>query len=214
MRRIMQTMKWFREVSVLAEDEQRRSEHPEIDVEHLFLALVSIGGPVTDALARQGVTLGSAREAFERIHTHRLSRLGIRVSDNPVQRSIPESSARGGFVYRDGLRRILENAAKQREPDVALFTELLAEPTGHIREAFATCTSTSKRFSSPTPPPPSSRHSSDGRWSTGDLSLPRRRPSGRWYRMRIAGWIGMTSSSQAPRPPRRARSEHALAPPA
>ena len=31
MNKYLRSMKWFREMSVLAEDEQRRSHHPEID---------------------------------------------------------------------------------------------------------------------------------------------------------------------------------------
>lgn len=137
MSRIMRTMKWFREVSVLAEDEQRRSGHPEIDVEHLFLALLSIGGSVTDALAGQGVTLVNAREAFAGLHVRRAARLGVRVDESADSaRRIPDSNARGGFVYRDGVRKMLEDASSKKAPDIALFTELVDEPSGHIREVL------------------------------------------------------------------------------
>ncbi len=81
MSKIMRTIKWFREMSVLAEDEQRRSGHPDIDTEHLFLALLSIGGPVTQALAGQGVTLSGAREAFADVHARRAAQLGVRVPE-------------------------------------------------------------------------------------------------------------------------------------
>ena len=135
MSRIMRTIKWFREVSVLAEGEQRRSRHPEIDVEHLFLALLGIGGPVTDALAERGVTLPATREAFVGIHSHRAASLGI-VAVGDAGRSIPETNARGGFVYRDGVRRMLEGAANRPDPDAALFRALVDEPSGHIREVL------------------------------------------------------------------------------
>ena len=137
MSKIMRTMKWFREMSVLAEDEQRRSGHPEIDVEHLFLALLSIGGPVTDALAGQAVTLATAREAFAGMHAHRTAQLGVRVSESPESaKRIPDSNARGGFVYRDGVRKMLEDASNQTVQDVALFNALIDEPSGHIREVL------------------------------------------------------------------------------
>lgn len=137
MSKIMRTMKWFREMSVLAEDEQRRSGHPEIDVEHLFLALLSIGGPVTDALAGQAVTLATAREAFAGIHAHRTAQLGVSVSESPESaKRIPDSNARGGFVYRDGVRKTLEDASNQTVQDIALFNALIHEPTGHIREVL------------------------------------------------------------------------------
>ncbi|AKK10003.1 hypothetical protein HCH15_02840 [Corynebacterium testudinoris] len=35
--------KSYRELVILAEDEKRRAGHPEIDVEHLFLALLGVG---------------------------------------------------------------------------------------------------------------------------------------------------------------------------
>lgn len=136
MSRIGRAIMWFRDVSVLAEDEQRRSGHPEIDLEHLFLALVSVGGPVTDMLARHGVTLASAREAFERTHEKGLGRLGIALPPDGTSRTIPPGSARGGFTYREGVRKLLEDAARQPAPDVALLRVLLGEPSGHIHDAL------------------------------------------------------------------------------
>jgi uncharacterized protein YndB with AHSA1/START domain len=135
--KIMQTMKWFREVSVLAEDEQRRSGHPEIDVEHLFLALMSVGGSVTDSLARQGVTLEAARATFEHIHARHLLSIGVVASGlQDAGRRIPDGNARGGYAYRDGVRKMLEEASAAPVPDVALFRALLDEPSGHAREAL------------------------------------------------------------------------------
>jgi uncharacterized protein YndB with AHSA1/START domain len=137
MNKIIRTIKWFREVSILADDEQRRSGHPEIDVEHLFLALVSIGGSVTDALGDRGVTLATARDAFERLHAHRLSSLGIVLpAARAGTRRIPEGNARGGFVYREGVRKILELASNQSHQDVALLTALIEEPSAHIDEVL------------------------------------------------------------------------------
>lgn len=137
MNKIMRTIKWFREMSVLAEDEQRRSDHPEIDVEHLFLALVSIGGPVTDSLSERGVTLSAARAAFERIHARRLSGIGVSMPGlEGATRRIPAGVSRGGFVYRDGVRKMLEDAANKPSQDVALFKALLDESSGDAREVL------------------------------------------------------------------------------
>lgn len=118
---------------MLAEDEQRRAGHPEIDIEHVFLALLGVGGPVTEALAERGVTLDTARKAFERLHAQRVAALGILTTDAGARR-IPDGVARGGFVYRDGVRRMLEEAAGEKAQDVALFARLIDEPSGHIRE--------------------------------------------------------------------------------
>lgn len=137
MSRMVRTIKWFREISVLAEDEQRRAAHPDIDVEHLFLALLGIGGSVTDALARDGVTLATARTAFQSLYASRLARLGV-ASTAAIDdgRRIPEGATRGGFVYREGVRAMLENAAAAPHPDLTLFRALLDEPSGHVREVL------------------------------------------------------------------------------
>lgn len=133
MNKYLRAMKWFREMSVLAEDEQRRSRHPEIDSEHLLLALVSIGGPVSDALAEQGVTLVSARAAAMRIHRERIARLGISLPEEAPP-APPVEPSRGEFLYRKGLRTVLEKAASQPQPDVHLFRHLLQEPSGRVAE--------------------------------------------------------------------------------
>lgn len=39
-------------------------------------------------------------------------------------------------MYRDGVRKMLEDASCKRAPDIALFTELVGEPSGHIREVL------------------------------------------------------------------------------
>ena len=135
MNKYLRSMKWFREMSVLAEDEQRRSRHPEIDSEHLLLALVSIGGPVSDALAGRGVTLASTREAAERTHRERIAKLGISLPEE-TPRTIPVEPYRGEFRYRKELRTALEKAACQPQPDVSLFRHLLQEPSGRVREAL------------------------------------------------------------------------------
>lgn len=61
MKNLYLATKSFRELVILAEDEQRRAGHPEIDVEHLFLALLGVGGAVTNTLNSRGITLASAR---------------------------------------------------------------------------------------------------------------------------------------------------------
>lgn len=137
MSRIRQTMKWFREMSVLAEGEQRAAGHPDIDVEHLFLALLSVGGPVTDALASERISLERARNVFADIHSRRIEALGIRLpTADEGGRRLPDDAGRGEFRYRPGVRRMLEDASAHARPDAALFATLVAEPSGHVREAL------------------------------------------------------------------------------
>lgn len=136
MSKIAQTMSWFREVSVLAEDEQRRAGHPEIDAEHLLLGLIGIGGAVTDALADRGVTLPRAREACAALHERRAASLGVALAGTAGER-IPDHHAPRGFVFRADVRRMLERAASRPVPDVALLRALCDEPSGHARDVLA-----------------------------------------------------------------------------
>lgn len=150
MKKYLRSAKWFREMSVLAEDEQRRCHHLEIDSEHLLLALVSVGGPVSDALAAEGVTLATAREACERTHRERIARLGISLPEESP-RTIPAEQPRGEFRYRRELRVALERAAGQPQPDVALFQHLLQEPSGRVPEALETLGVAPEDLRFPTP---------------------------------------------------------------
>lgn len=157
--KFLRVMKWFREISVLAEDEQRRWRHPEIDVEHLLLALVGIGGPVSDALAQRGVTLDAAREACETTHRQRVARLGVTLSPSETAPTIPDGPDRGEFRYRHGVRPMLEQAATAPRPDVALFSALLKEPSGRISEVLSALDvdPESLEFTEAEQPPPEAR---------------------------------------------------------
>lgn len=71
------------------------------------------------------------------MHARRAAGLGVRVSESAeAAKRIPDSNARGGFVYRDGVRKILEDASNQTTPDIALFNALIDEPSDHIREVL------------------------------------------------------------------------------
>lgn len=157
--KFLRVMKWFREISVLAEDEQRRWRHPEIDVEHLLLALVGIGGPVSHALAQRGVTLDAAREACETTHRQRVARLGVTLPPSETAPRIPDDPGRGEFRYRHGVRPMLERAATAPRPDVALFSALLKEPSGRISEVLSALDldPESLEFGDAEQPPPEAR---------------------------------------------------------
>lgn len=194
MNKYLRSMKWFREMSVLAEDEQRRSRHPEIDSEHLLLALVSIGGPVSDALAGRGVTLASTREAAERTHRERIAKLGISLPEE-TPRTIPVEPYRGEFRYRKELRTALEKAACQPQPDVSLFRHLLQEPSGRVREVLQDLGSHLRALTSRPPRPPQPMPSSP----IAASSPHRPRRCGRCCPTPTAGSGGTTCPSPMPR---------------
>lgn len=64
-------------VSPVAKEEALRLGHPQIDVDHLLLALLITHGPAGDVLRSFGITLAEAREATQAVHTRLLAGLGI-----------------------------------------------------------------------------------------------------------------------------------------
>jgi hypothetical protein len=120
-------------MAVAAQEEQLGADHPRINVEHLFLALLRIGGPVTDALAAEGVTLAVGRKAVDQTHAQRLASLGISLpggSDGPRER---RQDYLAPLEFDQRAQRLLERAANQAEQDVTLFHTLLDEPSGRVR---------------------------------------------------------------------------------
>ncbi|MDO4887850.1 MAG: SRPBCC family protein [Actinomycetaceae bacterium] len=136
MSKLRNAIRWYNDMAMLSQDEQLRAGHPEINAEHLFLALLSTGGPVTDALASRGVTLGRAREEFVQLHARRLEALGIQLTQiAEEQRRIPDTVSTAS-AYGPGVETMLLQASKKPQPDVALFDSLLREASGHISEAL------------------------------------------------------------------------------
>lgn len=99
--KLLTSADWMRRLTVLADDERARQHHPEVDCEHLFLALLSLGGPVTTALAEAGVTLDAARAELAVRHAERIAGLGITIEAPEPNGPIPPYSARGQVDYSD-----------------------------------------------------------------------------------------------------------------
>ncbi|MDO5067278.1 MAG: Clp protease N-terminal domain-containing protein [Propionibacteriaceae bacterium] len=104
---------WTQQVSALAEEEQRRSHCPQVEAEHLLLAMLHLDDAVGDALRQQGVSLEVARQACEHVH--------------PVEEK--EAGTPGETRFREGVQATLERAANQPLPDVALLQLLLQDPS-------------------------------------------------------------------------------------
>ena len=126
---------WFSTIGGLAADEQQRSGHPEIDYEHLLLALIRAGGPVTDLLGRHGITLTTMREALQRAHAMRIGILGVTVPSAPPPATTVTRAPTGGPEWSP---RALELVVETRDADdqpTAVLRGLLADPTGHLPDA-------------------------------------------------------------------------------
>lgn len=124
------SLRWYHEMRVLADQERTRLGHPEIDLEHLLLALIGIGGPVAEAVAAGGADIRDARRALAGLHAERLAALGVRLSE-------PAGAPRRGWLPSAAplTRRAqlaLERAARRERPEAALFETLRREPSGHI----------------------------------------------------------------------------------
>lgn len=132
MTRLAARLKRAQALSVAAKEEYQRAGHPAIDVEHLLLALLVVGGASGRALAEQGVTLASAREAGERVHADLLRSLGIELTTSAATDLAPDPlladtrwSARALVVMREDALA---------HDDRGLLLALLDEPSGHVRE--------------------------------------------------------------------------------
>ncbi|WAP52437.1 hypothetical protein OL239_03995 [Arthrobacter sp. ATA002] len=121
-------------ISVAAKEEQERLGHPEIDVAHLFLALLVVGGAGGRALSSLGVTLGSAREASNQVHAAQIALLGVTPPRPEAAASIPDPSI-GGFRWSARGADIMRTVDLQHG-DVDLLVALLKEPSGHIAQVL------------------------------------------------------------------------------
>lgn len=117
-------------ISVAAKEEQELLGHPEIDVEHLFLALVIVGGVSSRVLEDLGVTLRDARGACARVHAEQLAPLGMEFPSMESAAAIPDPSV-GGFRWSDRGRGVMRKAELQ-DDDRGLLLALLEEPSGHV----------------------------------------------------------------------------------
>ena len=118
-------------LSIAAKEEHQRFGHPQIDVEHLFLALLVVGGESGRVLGALGVTLHGAREAAERVHVEQIGSLGLAAPVASLASStIPDPNA-SETRWSDRALKVL----RQDNPtgdDRALLTHLLDEPSGHV----------------------------------------------------------------------------------
>jgi uncharacterized protein YndB with AHSA1/START domain len=117
-------------ISVAAKEEYLRSGHPEIDVEHLFLALLIVGGPSGRVLGELGVTLHGAREATERVHAEQIGSLGLTPPTSLASSTIPDPMA-SDTRWSDRALKVMRHDNSLGD-DTILLGHLLDEPSGHV----------------------------------------------------------------------------------
>lgn len=166
-------MEIVRRIVSFAEDERHRQSHPAIDLDHIFLALLSVGGPVTTALRGRGVTLEGARAAVDGVRVDRAAGLGVSM-DVPASRGRPGPfDAPQQVDFTDRAREALTASYSTTTwPDVALWDAVLAEPTQLVHDALARLGVEPSTLEIPERDPEPSSPRSGGRWSVSRSVIP------------------------------------------
>ncbi|WP_086819900.1 Clp protease N-terminal domain-containing protein [Allokutzneria sp. NRRL B-24872] len=112
-------------LSVLARDETSRRGHPEVDVEHLFLALLLSGGGAGNTLRGLGITVERARAAVEAVHAERIASLGIEAPPIPTS-PIREPGSREIYFSERAVEVV------QARDDIGILRALVDEPSGLV----------------------------------------------------------------------------------
>lgn len=114
-------------ISLVASEEARRLGHPEVDLEHVLLALLLTDGQAGAVLRSHGVTLAATREAVEREHADLVASLGV-----TPPAVVPEPLREGTGLDWSQRALLLLRAIDDWSSDLPLLTALLDEPSGFV----------------------------------------------------------------------------------
>lgn len=113
--------------------EAARTRTTEIDVDHLYLGLLAVGGQAARILGRHGVSLSSARERVRESLTDDLNALGL----DAAAAVLPPPKAARDLDFTDwratGRAHDLVNQVKLKDGTCAALATLIAEPSGVVR---------------------------------------------------------------------------------
>lgn len=112
-------------VSIAAKEEASRYDHPQIDLDHLLLALLVGGGPAGELLRAQGLTLDAARRATEKVRADHIARLGV-VPPAAAPRPIRDPSI-GEIVWAPRALKVVNHNDERGE--LGLLAGLLDDPS-------------------------------------------------------------------------------------
>lgn len=122
MSRMSRSLERSQRIAAAAEEECRRSGHPVIDAEHLFLALFMVGGPAGTVLTNLGIDLNEARSAAD--HARRRAPNQQAVTTTPAT-----AESRPGWTRQ---ARRLSGVYGRNGDDRTLLLALLEEPSGAV----------------------------------------------------------------------------------
>lgn len=121
-----------RDISVAAQEERLRSGHPAIDVDHLLLALLVVGGPATALLTEHGVTFDRARAAVAAVHRAQVASLGITAPPTAPRPVEPDSDD----VEFTARALAVMQRADPVSYELEILVALLDEPSGHTGQVM------------------------------------------------------------------------------
>ncbi|SDD34628.1 Clp protease N-terminal domain-containing protein [Auraticoccus monumenti] len=119
-------------ISLVASEEARRLGHPEVDVEHVLLALLLTDGRAGAVLRSCGVMLAAARTAVETEHVELVARLGVTSPRVPPQ----ELREGAGLDWSERALGVMRGI-KDWSDDLGLLNALLDEPSGFVGRVVA-----------------------------------------------------------------------------
>ena len=113
--------------------EAQRMRLDAVDVDHLYLGLLGIGGAAARLLGSRGVSLASARERVREALSDDLTSLGVTVPADTLPEPRP-ALVPGDGPWQDTPRAHALIDGAQKAPDTyALLLALLQEPSGAVR---------------------------------------------------------------------------------
>lgn len=110
--------------------EAARTGASEVDIEHLYLGALAIGGAASRLLGRHGITLTSARRRVREALDADLGALGVQV---PLPQARPLSAIVNANLKCTPRADVLANLGMKAPDTYALLVMLLKEETGMVR---------------------------------------------------------------------------------
>ena len=122
------------EISIATKEEAQRWGHPQIDVEHLFLALLINAGPPGEVLRDLGVDVAQARSAVEETHAAQVASLGLKIAPTAPGRLVDPMI--GDTDWSPRAMAVLGEMSDSSD-GLALLSAVIDEPSGLMAAVLA-----------------------------------------------------------------------------
>ena len=122
------------EISIATKEEAQRWGHPQIDVEHLFLALLINAGPPGEVLRDLGVDVAQARSAVEETHAAQVASLGLKIAPTAPGRLVDPMI--GDMDWSPRAMAVLGEMSDSSD-GLTLLSAVIDEPSGLMAAVLA-----------------------------------------------------------------------------